>query len=171
MIIVGNGTSLLNASNGSKIDAFKNVVRFNAFAIKGYENFVGTKTTHLYYVNHSYEKRAEEIKNVYVHSWDRESKCPVYKAHKHLDNVQKVPFDFVQGVIKKIKGVIPSTGLIAIYHQLQWHDELTLTGFDWWDTEKHHYFGPKDFRGPNHKPSVEKELITGLIKKNKLKFL
>ena len=43
-IIVGNGTSVLDAELGDKIDSFDNVVRFNTYRIAEYEKNVGTKT-------------------------------------------------------------------------------------------------------------------------------
>lgn len=44
IILVGNGSSLLDEKNGDFIDSFDTVVRFNNFVIKGYEKHVGTKT-------------------------------------------------------------------------------------------------------------------------------
>jgi hypothetical protein len=45
IVVVGNGMSMLGSGLGSQIDAFDEVVRFNHFLIKGYEQDVGTKTT------------------------------------------------------------------------------------------------------------------------------
>jgi len=44
-IIIGNGSTLLNKKHGDIIDQFKEVVRFNAFTIESYQEFIGTKTT------------------------------------------------------------------------------------------------------------------------------
>jgi hypothetical protein len=43
-IVVGNGGSLLNQSNGEKIDSFDKVIRMGCFKTKGYEEYTGTKT-------------------------------------------------------------------------------------------------------------------------------
>ncbi len=45
VIIVGNGTSILDSKNGKSIDSFDDVVRFNSFRIKDYEEYTGKKTT------------------------------------------------------------------------------------------------------------------------------
>ena len=44
IIIVGNGTSILDKPNGNKIDSFDTVLRFNGFKIKGHEEYTGIKT-------------------------------------------------------------------------------------------------------------------------------
>lgn len=47
ILIMGNGPSVLQHEVGDKIDSFPNIVRFNNFQIKGYEKYVGTRTTML----------------------------------------------------------------------------------------------------------------------------
>ena len=44
IVIVGNGTSILDNPNGHKIDSFETVLRFNGFKIKKHEEYTGTKT-------------------------------------------------------------------------------------------------------------------------------
>ena len=44
VLIVGNGPSLLKVEKGSLIDTFDHIVRFNAYAIDGYEKHVGSRT-------------------------------------------------------------------------------------------------------------------------------
>jgi len=43
IVIIGNGTSVLDASNGKFINECDRVIRMNDFAIEGYEKFVGDK--------------------------------------------------------------------------------------------------------------------------------
>src|SRR5690606_16633942 len=46
VILVGNGPSMtLRGERGPQIDAFDHVVRFNWYAIRGFETMVGNKTT------------------------------------------------------------------------------------------------------------------------------
>jgi len=45
IIIVGSGSSVLDKELGKKIDSFDIVVRLNNYEIKGYEKYVGSKTT------------------------------------------------------------------------------------------------------------------------------
>lgn len=42
-ILVGNGPSILDKKQGTKIDQFDVVVRFNTFYIEGFEEYTGTK--------------------------------------------------------------------------------------------------------------------------------
>ena len=44
VIIVGNGTSILNNKNEKLIDAHDIVIRLGGYVIKGYEEFAGIKT-------------------------------------------------------------------------------------------------------------------------------
>ena len=57
--IIGNDPSLLESSKGKLIDSFDTIVRFNRSPIKGYEEHVGTKTTHRF-VNRIVSKNAKE---------------------------------------------------------------------------------------------------------------
>jgi hypothetical protein len=45
VVIVGNGSSSLNAKNGSFIDDSEIVIRIKSFIITGFEEYVGTRTT------------------------------------------------------------------------------------------------------------------------------
>ena len=45
IIVIGNGSSVLDKEYGKIIDDFEEVVRFNNFIIDGYEKYIGTKTT------------------------------------------------------------------------------------------------------------------------------
>ena len=47
LAIIGNGPSAKKNKIGDKIDSYDYVLRFNQFDIEGYEEYVGTKTTHL----------------------------------------------------------------------------------------------------------------------------
>jgi hypothetical protein len=53
IIVVGNGSDILQHKNGCKIDSFECVVRMGSCKINGYEEYVGTKT------------------DLYRSSWDR----------------------------------------------------------------------------------------------------
>jgi hypothetical protein len=45
ILVIGNGPSVLNHKVGDLIDTYDDVVRFNNYELKTYEEFVGTKTT------------------------------------------------------------------------------------------------------------------------------
>jgi hypothetical protein len=44
IIVIGNGSTILEKENGNKIDSFDYVVRMGVCKIKGYEKYTGTKT-------------------------------------------------------------------------------------------------------------------------------
>ena len=68
-VIVGNGPSLLEKENGTVIDSFDVVVRFNNFKTKGFEKHTGTKTNYWFNTisNHTVEPIPERI---VWHSWN-----------------------------------------------------------------------------------------------------
>lgn len=45
ILIIGNGPSVLNHEVGHLVDSYDHVVRFNNYQLKGYEKYIGTKTT------------------------------------------------------------------------------------------------------------------------------
>ena len=66
IILVGNGSSMLDKKNSYEIDSYKKVVRFNSFKIKGYEDYVGTKTNIWFTVNKAHIDR--------IHDFDEQTK-------------------------------------------------------------------------------------------------
>ena len=169
IIIVGNGTSILDKPNGNKIDGFDTVLRFNGFKIKGFEEYTGTKTNIWFTVNHAHLNQIDAFDEVVVHSWQWDSeKCKIYQDFiaKRKD-CKQTEREFVRNNINTDR---PSTGLIAIHMMLERFDKVTITGFDWWDREEHHY-GDKESRGSLHDPNEEHKVIKELINKNKVIFL
>ena len=167
IILIGNGSSILDGMNGKLIDSFENVVRFNSYKIEGFEQHTGKKTDIWFTVNKAHIKNIENYKSIYVHSWEHnELKCKItQEIRKEVDAI-KVDRKLINSIPIKT----PSTGLIAIYLFIEKYGSVTITGFDWWDREEHHY-GDKEARGTLHKPKEEYKLIKELELKNKLKFL
>jgi hypothetical protein len=183
IIIIGNGSTLLDKENGSKIDSFDIVVRFNAYAIKGYEKNAGTKTTYWFntinFQNIAGESRTKiPYERIVIHSWEWDpTKDKTYqnflKFYKDSVDLRKTSRD----LIEEMRAYAPdssysaySTGAMAIWMLLKEHSEVTITGFDWWSTDKHHYSDNAP-RGTLHKPDKEFEFIDKLIKENKIKVL
>ncbi len=167
LILVGNGTSLLDKNNGSLIDSFDTVVRFNSYKTIGYEENIGAKTDIWFTVNDYHIKELNSYKEVYTHSWEKnESKCKLTSEIRKYVKAKKIDHDLILSMPIKA----PSTGLIAIYYFIEKYGFVTITGFDWWDREEHHY-GDKEVRGTLHKPQEEYKIIKELEKENKLKFL
>lgn len=169
IIIVGNGTSILDNKNGVKIDSFDDVVRFNSFRIKDYEEYTGAKTTIWFTCNSHHIKKINLFKEVYVHTWEWDKqKCKLFKSFQnHRKDCFKTEREFVRS---NIPISAPSTGMIAIYMMLEKYSNVTITGFDWWDREEHHY-ADKQVRGTLHKPKEEFKLIKNLVDCGKVGFL
>ena len=167
IIIVGNGTSILDNDNGNKIDSFDTVVRFNSFKTKGYEKHTGTKTNIWMTVNRAHKEDIDSFGRVIVHSWGfNKNTDKLYKDLSSLRICEKTERDFVKSIPLRD----PSTGLIAIWMFIEEYDQVCITGFDWWDREKHHY-GDNEIRGTLHKPDKEFEIIKGLEEEQKIYFL
>lgn len=169
IIIVGNGTSVLEKTNGDKINSFDKVLRFNGFKIKGFEKNVGTKTNIWFTVNHAHMNQVNIFDEVIVHSWEWDrNKCRIFQDFiKKRSDCIKTEREFVRG---KINLASPSSGIIAIFMMLERFDKVTITGFDWWDREEHHY-GDEERRGTLHKPEQEHRIIKELMQQDKVVFL
>ena len=166
IIIVGNGSSILDGENGSKIDSYQTVVRFNSFKINGFEKYTGTKTNIWFTVNLAHKKAAHLFDKVIFHSWAKPERCNLYRKLKEIVPCRKIDFDLIDSI-----GVnCPSTGLIAIHYFLKEYDHVTITGFDWWARQKHHY-GDNEVRGTSHNPKKEFDNIKLLIDQDKVRFL
>jgi hypothetical protein len=186
IIIVGNGTSLLDKENGSIIDSYEEVVRFNSFEIQKYEKFVGTKSTIWFNVINFNDKNNWRVlhdwKQIYLHSWQwDESKDKLYINfidffnQKNLDNSKIIKT--VSTTTREISDYANdttykcfSTGMIAIWEMLKLYDTVDITGFDWWSRDSHHY-NDKAARGTLHKPIKEKQIIDKLISEQKIFIL
>lgn len=186
IIIVGNGPSLLESTNGALIDSYDIVVRFNAFAIKNYEQHVGTKTDYWFNTINFQDKLGEErmkipYKKVYLHSWQWDpEKDLLYKSFvEHYASIPNAPtlIKTTKATILELKEFTQdseystySTGAMAIWMLLKEVSTLSITGFDWWNSENHHY-SDKAPRGTLHKPAKEFEFINTLIQEGRVKML
>lgn len=162
--LVGNGTSVLDNEHGERIDAFENVARFNAYQIKGFEKHVGMRTTLWFNVMNRSPLADHPYSLICIHSWERDpKKCKVYQsfvANPPTSLFQK--FDHAHlGEMSTFAGTDYrswSTGAIAIWTLLKEFETLYLTGFDWWERERHHY-ADKAVRGALHRPEIERAFI------------
>jgi hypothetical protein len=170
IIIVGNGTSLLDKKNGRLIDSFDIVVRFNSYKIKNYEQHTGIKTNIWFTVNKSHLSEIKNFNRVIEHCWiwNEEKDLLYQELLLEYPNCEKVSENFVK---TKVPVNNPSTGLIAIFFFLEeGYKNIFITGFDWWEREKHHY-GDNEIRGTLHKPMEEYKIIKKLINDKKIRFL
>lgn len=153
VLLIGNGTSILDHEIGHKIDDFDTVVRFNSYTTKGYEKYIGTKTDIWFTCMDKHIDNINNYNQVIVHSWFNESDCELFKKLKSkrsdITKIKDINYHDLKG---------PSTGLIAIDYFLSNNCEVYLHGFDWWDRDKHHY-ADDEIRGELHDPKKEYEII------------
>ncbi len=177
-LIIGNGPSVLEHKKGHIIDAFDEIIRFNKFKIKGYEEYVGTKTT----IYATFGKgqlpsdddcRPERV--LYVHG---KSGNPSYTpAH-----IWRIPLSFYNELRKKIQSetftdtpekILPSSGVLVISWLLHnGFKSLYIHGFDNFDKEKsklHHYWINKSYiKPPEHDSMWEKRYVEQLKSEEKI---
>jgi hypothetical protein len=161
-IIVGNANSLLQSCNGNLIDSFDLVIRLNKFQIKGYEQYVGTKTD-IYCSKWLNMKYNINTVSAYAKIWLPYPKPPNWWTSKgnfkevteaqhnsHLlehgltaDKITYLDLDRAEEMESIFKNVCqPSTGLISIMMAIQelYNYEIVYTGFDnfstgwYWDS-------------------------------------
>jgi hypothetical protein len=182
IVVVGNGPSLLDKYNGKKINSFRNVLRFNYFTTLNYERYVGEKTT-MWFTGTGYEpdnwRNKLNYDRIFLFSWQKDLDiCKPYLKFK--ENITQCPVEFVdhkyildiQDYMKNKKYTTYSSGAICIQLLLNLYDQITITGFDWWEKRsQHHYYSKSGTLGPLHDPNIEKEYIFKLVSENKIVFL
>jgi len=176
VILVGNGTSILDAEKGPEIDDHRHVVRFNDCKLKGFERHTGTKTSLWFTVMKLQPRKLEELSpaEIIVHSWHNKAEtCEVFKTYAGLPNASKLDHMIIPQICAFMDDNSYrswSTGALAIWLMLARFSAVTLTVFDWWEREQHHY-GDKERRGTLHKPQMEKAFIDRLTEQGKAQFL
>lgn len=138
-VLIGNGPSVLRRKLGKKIDTAETVVRLGSFKIKGYEEYVGTKTDIWVTLN----------RNRYKHKCAKTIVTSV-QDQKRVTDQYHIPRRVVDAAykccgIKTGSTMRPTTGLLAIAYcllVLEW-PVLHIVGFDnCKPTEKKHYWEP-----------------------------
>lgn len=181
MIIVGNGPSILDKPLGNKIDQFPSIVRFNDYKILSFEAFTGEKTTHWWntvnFQNLQHPLLSKDYQEVCLHSWqfnkekdklwERQNK--IIRAENTFKSLESWIFELQQFGDTKYYGF--STGLLAIWYYLKSYENLTITGFDWWENRSTHHFADNAIRGDLHKPQEEKKIIDKLLNNDRLRWL
>lgn len=187
VLIVGNGTSLLDKERGLEIDRYDKVVRFNNYDTRKFKSYVGERTDIWFnvvdFANKENEWRMrEKYEKIFIHSWQPDelkdslflSFRDFYKTKLDKENlVEKLPHSIMSELCLyhgDFSYRFFSTGLLAIWLLLKMHKSVDIVGFDWWHREDHHY-NDKAARGSLHKPSEEKKIIDKLNKEGKVFFL
>ena len=159
IILIGNGTSVLDQPLGHLIDQFDIVVRFNSFKQTGLEQFTGTKLHTWFTCNTHHKANMSQFDQVLVHTWADPAECKIWQQLVALyPECKRVAKD---KLVPQTGLKAPSTGLIAIHHFLEQADQIWLHGFDWWERTEHHY-ADNESRGTIHQPAAELDVINRL---------
>lgn len=186
VVMVGNGPSAIFKELGKTIDSFDQVIRFNWYAIKGFEQFVGTKTT-LWstFGRGSRPKDDNEIPPfaVYIHGdKPRMLGVPVpfcytiplafyYDVRDRVKLKSKIP------AADRKKDLLPSSGLVVLLWLLEicGINQIHLVGFDHFSKERssgHHYWVNSAFKKPpEHDGDAECEIFEELQQTQKVIYL
>ena len=164
MVIVGNGSSMLDEEYGEQIDKFDLVCRMNRGffeGIDGYEKNVGNRTDMLivhdgfmtdeYMSDELFENIAYILVGTPAFKWESEVQRIKSLYNKYPEKIVFIPTSVEMNLKKEAEfgSGWPSTGLLGTYHILNCFDmDVTLTGFDGYNDKYKfgHYFSKTDVR-------------------------
>ncbi|MBE3144977.1 MAG: glycosyltransferase family 29 protein [Planctomycetes bacterium] len=166
ILLIGNGPSALSRKLGKEIDEFPLVARFNTYRIKGYEEFVGTKTD--YWITCDVHPRWQnEYRKIFLCSYNRRQDNHILiELRKKYPDCDHFPEWAWKETLEGIKFDAPSTGAVAATYFSKDH-EVYIYGFDFFAGQKHHYGDGID-AGPNHSPKHEFEYFRKIIMDGKV---
>ncbi len=198
VILVGNGGMALDHELGNDIDAFGTVIRMNNFQTRGYEKYVGTRTT-IWARNNAPDIAARDSAAfqkvlictprwaldkslpIWVRLRRRVNFIPVKRLRKQYPVCEVVRPETVARVevamgITDPRRTFPSTGIIAIAHAVERYGTVWIHGFDHF-TEvagaPRHYFNDAEpiTKHAPHDPVQERCYVTGLMREGHVRQL
>lgn len=197
VIIIGNSCCLLENENGSKIDEFDVVIRFNGYKIRNYEKHVGSKINiscfgiqgssavdGMIRYNHI-KKNIQKSNKIWFPIFKAKDKHQINfikKMEIETDNISYINENIKKNLLSKLKkngcvcrkGEGPTTGMYIIEKALDVYkdSEIYITGFD--PIKKHkysHYWSPKITHFSHRTLRAENSLINEYLEKGTLKLL
>lgn len=179
-VLVGNGPGALIDGDGSQVDAFDQVVRFNHFKLDGYENRIGSKTT-LYATfgrgMMPQDTGCRPARVLFIHG---DNGNPAWTPAE----LWRIPLSFYAEVRAKFDGckntrggdLLPSTGLLVTLWLLHTGvKQIHLLGFDHFAQHRsnhHHYWANRAFKKPaEHDGAREREIFTSLADAGQVVYL
>ena len=163
ILLVGNGTKLLDYEYGKYIDRFENVVRFNGYITDGYEKHIGTKTD-TYVCNRYFQKKFQEF-NGQKHLYN-----PFNKKIIKCNSKYKIPNCFLLRYKKEMKyskKQVFSLGFAMILYFLYKQKEKSVCIANFNFNTDHYYEGK--YTGPReHNFHQEKQIVSKLVEEGKV---
>ncbi len=152
ILIIGNGSSVLDFKYGEIIDRFQNVARINNYEVDAFKEHVGQKTDIWFHGNNKKVRPRKQVPGkvvVFIPS-------PVYekfyervedriKERQNLDKNQYelVPIAKIREFEKSIQSDRVTTGTSSILWALENYKRVVIHGFDFFINSKEHYFDSK----------------------------
>ena len=183
IIIVGNAPFDKKNKRGKFIDSFEKVVRFNSFKLDNFSEYLGDKIdewvvsdTHCLLHNKLFIQQNKTYPNI---------KINIILPMVFKNNVNKLKKKLPLSIFNKSIILIqdddiivdkkynfgrrwPSTGILAIYHYLNYYDKIYLTGFNHFDPNEktiHYYENRKQI---GHQHHLEKKIVDNLVKEKRI---
>lgn len=185
VILCGNGPSaVMGAPRGGEVDAFDVVVRFNAYALRGFEAYVGSKTTLWSTFGRGVKPRDADVipeAVLYIHGAFGYTPpipvpvgygiTPAFFANLRAQVVERSKIEDSQ----RLEKLLPSSGLLVaswLLHCGAHH--IVLHGFDHFKKERssgHHYWLPQAFGRPKeHDGDAEADIFAELIAAGRVSY-
>ncbi len=179
-VLVGNGPSVTGSGLGRLIDAHDEVVRFNNYAVAGFEKDVGTRTT----LWSTFGKGTKPISGeaakraIFIHGDSGNPTLP-------MEATYRIERRFYEAMRKELRQVSchrnaakinPTSGFLVTRWLLECGvKRLHLAGFDHFTkhaSSKHHYWNDKAFGRPyDHDGDAEARLLQPYVRMGRLRYL
>ncbi len=189
IIIVGNGSSVLNNNYKDIIDSFSTVGRINNYKLNSYKAHIGSKTSIWFNgANQGLYKRKKNPSKIIVLIpsivQNKYSNChQIIKSRLGVQNNQyeMISMDKMEQYEKKCNSKRLTTGTASILWAMENYKEVYIHGFDFFIDSKSHYFDNKLIsvlknkgiipKAKKHDMNKEKTYISNLIENGKLNIL
>lgn len=188
--VVGSSGNLLNTHYGERIDACDAVMRFNDAPVKGFEEYVGQRTTHrficypctnwdfestledenIYMISSSHQKLVEGIRKVFRRN-NVHRITAGYDAMISKPSIRRMVYQYFGADYTSIYRKLASMGFTGIMYALKNFGEVELYGFDFYAGAKKHYWNEVTTNYNKwHDWKKEKQIIKRLEDEGKLKI-
>ena len=181
--VIGNSGKLLKQNYGKLIDTHDVVIRCNLAIVKGFENYVGSKTNFRIVAGKSFWRDLHGQFSSYDKNFltNLENEHFLIKAEPLYNAIQgviknyntKSSISYIrQNVIDHIQNELSipdiSTGFTALGLAQMWSTNISLFGFNFFeeDWSEQHYFEKITPYNRGHKLNLEKDYIEYLKNKN-----
>ncbi|MDA8978296.1 glycosyltransferase family 29 protein [bacterium] len=190
--LVGNSSNLLSKNLGQKIDSFDSVIRFNRSPIKGFESYVGSKTTYRFInrvvCNGGKEQPSEDVtidsrydnqhfildlENPNFSKEKFSSTFPSALSYAFLSRPEELAnlydkFNFLPFFTRSN----PTVGFTMICYCLNRELDFTICGYgiDQDPSSSPHYWEEKNYKS-SHDYKCERDIISLLVDKKYIKLL